>query len=295
MENWEAQRFRDDIAYNLKSRSRERRKKLLETARRLPGYWKARKVKILERGGVDTLEKSPGVIGFEKVEGYKLEVFSSQEEMYQRMEQIRKSSANEAHGFIIQKSGQLGFYYQLGDSEISVEMPHGLDTSWHSHPDSNISEAIFDESDVPEGMPQEIKDLARRVVESYAEIDEASPKKVSLMDLINFMGHGRSRDLISMPGNLLDTEVMGGDSSSLSSQFAKYMDREWKSLVAETQPKLTEENFELLRSKMILRYYFSAITEFKSMISKLGFEKMTVDNFATVLEKMGLPHKFHKV
>lgn len=294
MEKWEAQKFRDDLADNLKSMSPERRKILLEKARRLPEYWEARKIKIRERGGVDIPEQHQEVVDFENVEGYVLEVFSSQEEMYQRMEQIRKSNSNEAHGFVIQKSGKVGFYYQLGDSEISVEMPHGLDTSWHSHPDSNISEAVFDERDIPEEVPQEIKDLARKVVEGYAEIDEVSPKKISLMDLINIMGHGRSRDLISMPESLLDVAILESDPSSLSAQFAECINNEWQKLVAETQPKLTEDNVELLRLEMMLRYYSSAISEFKNMLSKLGLDKMTVDNFTTVLEKIGLPHKFHK-
>jgi len=297
MSNFEGQKFRDDLAENLKTTSGERRRALLEKVKQIPEYWRARNEKIRERGETKIQGDGPEQIGgFEEIEGYTLETFSSEEEMHSRMESIRQSNTNEAHGFVVKKSSTFGFYYQVGDSQISVEFPPHIDNSWHSHPDSNISEVAFNEEDLPDEAPEYIKEIARRVVMNYGNIDQVSPKKISLMDIINVLGHARMEDLISMPdGHLLSLKYQNSQDDALCRNFASRIDEYWKNLVAEVRSKLTEENMDELRLSMILHYYDYAISEFKNMLGALGYEKMTTDNFIEILNKIGLSNNIHKV
>lgn len=234
-------------------------------------------------------------ITFETREGYNLEKFSSETDLHNRMEEIRKTNPNEAHGFVVEKEGQFGFYYQLGDSGISVEFPQGIHNSWHSHPDSNISEVIFREEDLPDDTPEDLKVLAKKIVETYADIDEVSSQKISLMDLINIASHGRSKDLISLPQGLLETKFSESGTESLICGFAKDIDEKWKSLVLQIKPQLTEENFQELRIKMILEYYQYAIEIFAELLKDAGYSRMDKNNFLEILERLGLVSDFKKL
>lgn len=297
MSNFEGQKFRDELAENLKTTSGEYRRALLEKTKQIPEYWQARNEKIKERREtkiqVDSLEQ---IGSFEEIEGYTLETFSSEKNMHSRMESIRQSNINEAHGFVVKKSSTFGFYYQVGDSQISVESPPNINNSWHSHPDSNISEVAFNEEDLPEEALEDIKEKVRRIVMNYGDIDQVSPKKISLMDIINVLGHGRTEDLISLPdGYLLSLKYQNSQDDALCRDFASRIDEYWKGLVEEVEQKLTEENIDELRLSMILQYYDYAISEFKKMLGALGYEKMTTDNFLKVLNKIGLSNSMHKV
>lgn len=234
-------------------------------------------------------------VSFEAREGYVLEKFSSEDDLHKRMEEIRKSNPNEAHGFVVEKEDQLGFYYQLGDSEILVEFPQGIDNSWHSHPDSNISEVIFQEEDLPEDVSEDIKVLAKDVVEAYAKIDEVSSQKISLMDLINIASHGRKRDLISLPQGLLDIKFSESEAKALINDYAKDIDEKWRNLVLQIKPQLTEENFQDLRVKMILEYYQYAIERFTKLLKDIGYNRMDQNNFLEILERLGLKHDFKRL
>ncbi|MFA4941351.1 MAG: hypothetical protein WC582_01980 [Patescibacteria group bacterium] len=234
-------------------------------------------------------------VSFEAREGYNLEKFSSEDGLHKRMEEIRKSNPYEAHGFFVEKEGKFGFYYQLGDSEISTEFPQGIDNSWHSHPDSSISEVIFREEDLPEDVSVDLKILAKGVVETYANVDEISSRKISLMDLINIASHGRKRDLISLPQGLLDIRFSESEAKSLFSGYAKDIDEKWKELVFQIKPQLTEENFQELRIKMVLEYYQFASTKFAEMLKDIGYDKMEQNNFLEILERLGLKHDFKRL
>lgn len=211
------------------------------------------------------------------------------------MEEIRKSNPNEAHGFVVEKEGKFYFYYQLGDNDMSVEFPQGINNSWHSHPDNNISEVIFREKDLPEGTPEYLKELARDIVESYASVDEVSSQKVSLIDIINIVSHGRERDLISLPSGLLEIQFSESGTESLVYGYAKDIDKKWKNLVLQIKPQLTEENFQELRLKMVLKYYQHAITKFAELLKDIGYDKMKQNNFLEILEKLGLKYDYKKM
>ncbi|MES3004747.1 MAG: hypothetical protein V4690_01385 [Patescibacteria group bacterium] len=234
--------------------------------------------------------------GFDKIEGYTLEVFESPEEMYSRMEEIRKANSNEAHGFVARKSSKIGFYYQVGDSEISTEFPPNIENSWHSHPDSNISEVIFKEEDLPPGVSDEVRTMARSIVDKYTQVEQVSSNKISLMDIINILGNERSEDLISLPGGiLLSLNYPGSENTAMCRKYANLIDQYWKNLVGEAMLKLTEENQNELRLSMTLRYYDYAISEFINLLDSLGYEKMTVENYAEILNKIGLLNSIYKV
>lgn len=236
-------------------------------------------------------------LNFEKIEGYNLEVFSSEVDMYSRMESIRKSSLNEAHGFIVKEFSQFGFYYQMGDSPTSVELPNNIniDNSWHSHPDSN-SEIVFNEENLPDDISENIIRIAKRIVMEYKEIDEISPRKISLMDLINILSYQRDSDLISLPnGKLLSLFYNHSEKDALCREFASKINQCWINLLTEIKPKLTEENTKELGLMMILQYYDYAISEFKNILSNLGYGKMTTENFIEILNKMGLSNNIRDV
>ncbi len=231
-------------------------------------------------------------------EGYTLEKFSSKENLYKYMEEVRQSNSNEAHGFVIEKEGQFLFYYQLGDDAISVELPQDIDYSWHSHPDNNISEIGFKEQELPDNISEDIKAFAKDLVEAYASVDEISPQKISLVDMINIVTHSRKGDLISLPQGLLDVKFSESEAGSLVYDYANDVNEKWKSLVSQVKPKLKEKNLQELqelRINMVLEYYDYAITRFSKLLEDIGYEKMEQDNFLEILEKIGLAYNFKKI
>lgn len=248
---------------------------------------------------------------FEDQEGYIFEKFSSKEEMYCRMEEIRKSSPYEANGFIVEKSSQLGFYYRLGDSETTTEVAKNIDNSWHSHPDSDISEILFKKEDLPENIPEKITLLAENIQKSYEKIDEISSKKISLMDIINIVSNGRKKDLISLPDGLLEVDFSKTKENSPIYEYATELSRYSRGLsvkifeyaaeiVKQSQMpdiqkdlQLRANDFQELRLERMLEYYDFAIAAFEKLLENAGYKKMEKNNFMEILEKIGLPYKFN--
>lgn len=227
---------------------------------------------------------------FEKVEGYILEAFASEEEMYVRMQQIREENANEAHGFTVTKDEKIGFYYQLGENVAAVEAKITTDNSWHSHPDVEISELLLPEENLPEDTPEDIRALREKYATTYDEIDEPSPKKPSLTDLINYLDNKRNKDLISMRGGVLVIDSLESAQSGLLQNYVKQVENFGKKLMAEST-EISLWSFY----RMQLQYLNYALSEFKSMLEKSGYEKMTDENILEVLDKIGFKFEFHHI
>lgn len=232
---------------------------------------------------------------FRERDGYILEKFSSKAEMYHFMQKIRKSSPNEANGFVVEKSSQHGFYYQIGDNKIMTQLSPNIGISWHSHPDGNIPETVFREEDLPSDTSEEIKRAAKTFVQTYGETDEASPEKISLLDIIDIVSNRRKKDLISLPGGLLELDFLKSEEKSLIRVYGSELHSQWTGLVEEIIPQLTLKNFPELRINMVFRYYDFAISKFKKMINGAGYEKMDKHNSLEILEKIGLKHEFKKI
>jgi hypothetical protein len=231
--------------------------------------------------------------GFETVVGYDLEIFSSKEEMYIRMEQIRKENSNEAVGFIEEKDNKIGFYYKVGENKTSVEFDQNADTSWHSHTDISNTGHMFSDNvdeDLPDDFPEDIKKLREEFFMVGNEIDTPSSRKASITDLITFLSGKRNKDLISMPGGLLEISSLESVQVGLLKEYANRLDEYGKNLFAEG----TEISLISLH-RMQIRYLYYAITEFKSLLTMLGYEKITEENSLEILEKMGFKFEFHKV
>lgn len=231
---------------------------------------------------------------FEKIKGYVLEEFLSESELHFRMEEIRKENTNEVHGFTLEKDGLIGFYYQIGDSDVMGEFPQGIDNSWHSHPDTGASEVLFDEEHLPVEVPENLKILARKLAQSYAETDEVSPEKISLMDIIDIASQDRQKDLISLPGGLLEIRSEASRNGSVFHSYGIEVNKKWQILAIQAQSKITEENLLELRTTMILEYYNFAIEQFKNILRNMGYERMDQSNFLEILEKMGVIYDFEK-
>lgn len=227
---------------------------------------------------------------FEKFEGYVLEVFFSEQEMYVRMEQIRKENNNEAHGFTVVKNKKIGFYYQLGENVATVEVKTNADNSWHSHPDIEISEFMLPEENLSEDTPADILESREKYSAVYDEIDKPSTKKPSLTDLMNYIQNKRKRDLISMPGGVLIINSSNSVQSGLLKNYVEQIEKYGKKLMAE----LTEISLWSFY-RMQMQYLNYTISEFKSMLKKSGCEKITDENYLEVLDKIGFKFEFYDI
>ena len=233
---------------------------------------------------------------FEEIEGYLFEKFSSDEEMYSRMEEIRKKNSEEVCGFVVKKEFQIGFYYKIGDSKTSGKFPPNIENSWHSHPDTEITESIFDTNDLPKDFSKEVQQRAEEFIERCNKIDEMSPNKTSLIDLINFVSHKRKKDLISLPNNSL-LEICSGEvkKDSLVRQLGDEINNKWLSISEEVALQITDDNFEEIMIVAILQYFEFAVLKFKELIEKNGYKRMDENNFLQILEKIGLPCELKKI
>jgi len=229
---------------------------------------------------------------FDSIENFTLEVFPSLSELESRMEEIRKSSSTEVSGFVQESGGKFGFYHQMSDRAFSSELPHGLDNSWHSHPDTVSNEAILDAEEIPNDLPDNIKQLAHDVLAIYKIVDESSPSKPSLIDLINITDHQRTIDRISMPGVLLEIRISESGPDADITHFTKEVSANWEKLVRQTTEKITDQTTEddvaVHKFQMALEHYKFAVDLFLQILERNGFKKMDSDNWYVLLEKIGV-------
>lgn len=230
---------------------------------------------------------------FERVEGYTLEIFSSLAELESGMETVRASRPTEASGFVQEKGSEFGFYYKVSDRETSSELPDGLNNSWHSHPDTVSHEAIIDAENIPDELSEDLRQLASDVLSSYKNVDETTPTKPSLIDLINIVDHQREIDRISLPGCLLEIRIREMHPDTDITLFGQKLNTHWNELVQQIRERITNETTEnevtIYRFEMALKHYKFAITCFSEILISNGFSRMDENNWFSFLQTIGVP------
>ena len=225
--------------------------------------------------------------GFNEIKGYILEVFSSKEEMYLRMQEIRKNNKNEACGFTVKKGEKISFYYYIGDDMTSINFNENADNSWHSHPDIKEPESLFSKKELTEMATPKIKELAEEYSRIYNELDAPSAGKPSLTDLINFIFHKRKEDLISMPNGLLIINSLESSQSEILQAYIRKIENYENKLKLETKEVSLQSFYEKQ-----LQYLVYVISEFKNILNELGYEKITENNFLEIIKKAGFSFNY---
>ena len=204
---------------------------------------------------------------FENFEGYQLEILANEKELIHRMETVRQENKNEVSGFVVEKDGQFGFYYQISNSPNNTS-DHSFEiyNSWHSHPDSEIDESMIGNGEL---------------YALYQEIDEPASEKISLIDLIIFLSNARMGDLISLPPHhLLFIKTNESiDTPSLTQEYQKSLRGYYEELTGDDKQKQRQ-------------YHLFAAQQFKAILQRIGIERMTKDNFLQVLDLIGLKYEY---
>ncbi len=203
-----------------------------------------------------------------EIDWYDMEKYNSKQDLYNRMQELRKSEKNEVYWFVLKRYGILNFYYKVSTTRLSVDSTYrDVDNSWHSHPD--VTEEEF-KKHIFERYNKEDRELV-------SGIEEMSGNKFSSWDLFYFAESLHKEDLVSLSTWVLKVEPARAEKDSIFMELHLYLSE-----------LRNDSNLE-----DILKFWYRLVDKFKEILIKLWYNKITEDNYLEFLEKIWLPYEFY--